>query len=73
MYLARDGRSLNKIAIAALPDVGYLWRLKQGHKVTPSRDLLIRLALVLRLEPQELDLLLLAAEYAPIRARAAQG
>jgi hypothetical protein len=68
-YLARDGRSLNKVAHAALIDVGYLWRLRAGTKTRPSRDVLIRLGLALRLEPEELDELLVAADYVPITLR----
>ncbi|HLC42150.1 MAG TPA: helix-turn-helix transcriptional regulator [Methylomirabilota bacterium] len=68
-YLDRDGRSLNRIAQASLVDVGYLWRLKAGLKKRPSRDLLIRLALALKLEPEELDVLLVTADYAPITLR----
>jgi hypothetical protein len=70
-YLRRDGRSLNRIAQAALVDVAYLWRLKAGERRAPSRDVLIRLALALRLEPEELDELLVAADYAPITLRRA--
>lgn len=68
-YLARDGRSLNQIAQSALIDVGYLWRLRMGQKRHPSRDVLIRLGLALRLEPEELDELLVAADHAPITLR----
>jgi transcriptional regulator with XRE-family HTH domain len=68
-YVQRDGRSLNRIAMAALVDVAYLWRLRAGQKHRPSRDVLIRLALALRLEPEELDELLVAADYAPITLR----
>ena len=68
-YLERDGRSLNRIAQAAQVDVAYLWRLKRGQKVRPSRDLLIRLALILKVDPGELDLLMLAADCAPITRR----
>src|SRR5215211_5146763 len=65
-YLERDGRSLNAIARAALIDVAYLWRLREGEKCHPSRDVLIRLGLALKLEPEELDELLVEADYAPI-------
>ena len=68
-YLQRDGRSLNRIAQAALIDVAYLWRLQSGQRRNPSRDILIRLGLALRLEPEELDQLLVAADYAPITLR----
>jgi hypothetical protein len=50
--------------------VAYLWRLREGARRAPSRDLLIRLGLALRLEPEELDELLVAADYAPITLRA---
>ena len=69
-YLERDGRSLNRVAQAALIDVAYVWRLCEGARRGPSRDLLIRLGLALRLEPEELDDLLVAADYAPITLRA---
>jgi transcriptional regulator with XRE-family HTH domain len=68
-YIERDGRSLNRIAQAALVDVAYLWRLRSGEKHRPSRDILIRLGLALKLEPEELDELLIAADYAPITLR----
>lgn len=68
-YLERDGRSLNQIAQAAWMDVGYLWRLRAGQKQHPSRDVLIRLALALKLEPEELDELLVSADYAPVTLR----
>ncbi|GEM_PF-3014418 len=68
-YLERDGRSLNRIAQGALIDVGYLWRLQHGERINPSRDVLIRLGLALRLEPEELDELLVAANYASITLR----
>ena len=68
-YVARDGRSLQAIARAALLDVAYLWRLREGQRRRPSRDVLIRLALALHLEPEELDQLLVAAEYAPVTLR----
>jgi hypothetical protein len=68
-YVSRDGRSLNRIAQSALLDVGYLWRLRAGEKRRPSRDVLIRLALALKLEPEELDQLLVAVEYTPITLR----
>ncbi len=68
-FIARDGRSLNRIAQAALIDVAYLWRLRQGTKRRPSRDILVRLGLVLKLEPEELDELLVAADYTPITLR----
>ena len=69
MYVERDGRCLNRIAQASLVDVAYLWRLREGTKRRPSRDLLIRLGLALRLEPEELDEVLVAADYAPITLR----
>ncbi len=68
-YIARDARSLNAIAQASLVDVAYLWRLRAGHKRNPSRDVLIRLGLAMRLEPEEVDPLLVAADYAPITLR----
>lgn len=68
-YLDRDGRSLNRVAHAASVDVGYLWRLRAGEKCKPSRDVLIRLGLALRLDPEELDELLVASDYAPITLR----
>ena len=68
-YVERDGRSLNRIALGALVDVGYLWRLQHGERINPSRDVLIRLGLALRLEPEELDELLVATNYAPITLR----
>jgi len=68
-FLRRDTRSLNRIALNALVDVGYLWRLQHGQQENPSRDLLIRLALALHLEPEELDELLVATDYAPITLR----
>ena len=68
-YLQRDGRTLNGVAHAALVDVGYLWHLKAGTKQRPSRDVLIRIGLALRLEPEELDELLIAVDYAPVTAR----
>jgi hypothetical protein len=68
-YIGRDPRSLNRVAQAALLDVAYLWRLQAGEKRHPSRDVLIRLGLALRLEPEELDELLVAADYAPITLR----
>lgn len=68
-FVARDGRSLNRIAQAALIDVAYLWRLRTGNKQRPSRDILIRLALALKLEPEDLDELLIAADYTPITLR----
>lgn len=70
-FLERDGRSLNQIAHAALMDVGYLWRLRSGEKRKPSRDVLIRLGLALHLEPEDLDEVLVAADYAPITWRRA--
>ena len=70
-YLKRDRRSLNRIAQGALIDVAYLWRLQRGQRTNPSRDVLIRLGLALRLEPEELDQLLVAADYAPITLRRA--
>lgn len=70
-YLRHDGRSLNQIAQAAVVDVAYLWRLREGQKGSPSRDVLIRLALALRLEPEELDEILVAVDYAPITSRQA--
>ena len=69
LYADRDGRSLNEIALSALIDVAYLWRLRAGQRRQPSRDVLIRLALALHLEPEELDQLLVAADYAPITSR----
>ena len=69
-YMTRDGRSLNRIAQSALVDVAYLWRLREGDRRNPSRDLLIRLGLALRLEPEEVDELLVAANHAPLTLRA---
>jgi hypothetical protein len=60
---------LNRIAQAGLIDVAYLWRLRAGERRNPSRDLLIRVGLALRLEPEEVDELLVAADYAPITLR----
>jgi hypothetical protein len=68
-FVERDGRTLNGVAQAASVDVGYLWHLRAGSKQRPSRDVLIRLGLALKLEPEELDELLVAADYAPITAR----
>lgn len=68
-HVRRDRRSLNRIAIAAQIDCGYLWRLQSGQKQRPSRDVLIRLALTLHLEPGELDELLIAADLAPVTWR----
>lgn len=68
-YVDRDGRSLNEIALCGLIDVAYLWRLRAGQRRQPSRDVLIRLGLALRLEPEEVDQLLVAADYAPITLR----
>jgi hypothetical protein len=69
VHIKRDRRSINRIAIAAQIDGGYLWRLQSGHKHRPSRDVLIRLGLVLGLEPDELDEILVAADLAPITWR----
>lgn len=69
--IERDGRTLNGIALAACLDVGYLWRLRAGDRQRPSRDVLIRLGLALRLDPEEVDQLLVAAEFAPITGRRA--
>lgn len=49
--------------------MAYLWRLKSGGKSKPSRDTLIRVALVLGLDPEELDEILVSADYAPITFR----
>jgi hypothetical protein len=68
-YLQRDGRTLNSVALAASVDVGYLWHLREGTKHRPSRDVLIRLGLALRMEPEELDEILVAADFAPITTR----
>ena len=68
-YLERDGRSLNRVAQAARST----WPTSGGcarAPARPSRDLLIRLGLALRSEPEELDDLLVAADYAPITLRA---
>lgn len=68
-WLHRDHRTLNRIAQDAQIDVAYLWRLKNGQRNRPSRDLLIRLGLVLHLVPEEMDELLVSADYAPITYR----
>jgi hypothetical protein len=68
-FVRRDGRTLNAIASVASIDVGYLWHLQAGTKQRPSRDVLIRLGLALKLEPEEMDELLIATDYAPITAR----
>lgn len=74
-YLERDGRSLNTIAHEAYLDVGYLHRLKTGHKLksgnnhSPSRDVIIRIGLALRLTIDELNELLDSADYALITRR----
>jgi hypothetical protein len=57
------------VALAASVDVGYLWHLREGTKHRPSRDVLIRIGLALRLEPEELDEILVAADFAPITTR----
>lgn len=68
-YLGGDSRSLNRIAQEAQIDVAYLHRLRTGERQHPSRDVLIRLGLVLELEVAELDELLVTAEFAPISSR----
>jgi hypothetical protein len=73
LYLGRDARSLNRIAQAALIDVAYLWRLREGEKRGPSWEILIRLPLTLRVETGELDELLVAAGYTPMTLRPLQG
>ncbi len=53
-------------------DQAYLWRLEKGDRKNPSRDLVLRLALSLvqgssMLSLHDIDDLLLAADYAPLR------
>ena len=59
-------RSLQKIAITAGVDVGHLSSLMRGVRINASIRALVRLALALNLEPEELDRLILAVGYASL-------
>ena len=63
------GRSVNSVAQEASVDPAYLWRLMHGQRKKPSRDLLIRIGLVLQLTPGEVDEILAAADYLPLTLR----
>jgi hypothetical protein len=66
-YLSRQDRSYAQVAAGAEIDVAYVFRLCNGRKANPSRDVLIRIAgWGLGLAPHEIDELLLAADYAPL-------
>lgn len=68
-FIKRDRRSVNQVAHEAALDTGYVWRLKNGQRKKPSRDVLIRLGFALRLEVEEVDQLLTAADYIPLSFR----
>jgi len=58
--------SLGEITVTAGVDVGHLSTLMRGVRITATTRALVRLALVLRLEPEELDRLILAAGYSSL-------
>ena len=67
MYLHRKAWSYSRVAADSGVDVAYVFRLCNGHKTNPSRDVIIRIGgWGLRLAPHEIDELLLAADFAPL-------
>lgn len=65
-YFDRAHSSYSKVADLCWVDVAYLHRLVNGGKSQPSRDVVIRLAIGLRLDVGETDELLMAAGHAPL-------
>lgn len=65
-FFFRQRCAYGKVAAAAHLDVKYLHQLVQGKKHNPSRDAVIRIGTALKLGLDDMDELLLAAEYAPL-------
>jgi len=65
-YFDRAHLSYSKVADLCWVDVAYLYRLANGGKSRPTRDVVIRLAIGLRLDVGETDELLMAAGHAPL-------
>jgi hypothetical protein len=66
-YLHHKACSYSTVAANSGVDVAYVFRLCNGHKTNPSRDVIIRIGgWGLRLAPYEIDELLLAAGFAPL-------
>ena len=58
-----EDRSLQVLAITAGVDAGHISRLLRGVTNTATPRALVRLSLALKLEPEELDSLFVAAAY----------
>lgn len=66
-FCERNGRSRHDaIAAEAHLDAAYVYRLQMGEKRHPSANVVIRLAIALKLTVSETDELLMSAGYAPL-------
>ena len=65
-YFERTELSYCRVAQLCWVDVAYLHRLIGGHRSNPSRDIVLRMALGMRLTVAETDELLMVAGHAPI-------
>ncbi len=74
IYRKLTGKSRYRLAQLSGIDQAYLLRLERGEQTNPSRDLVIRLGLALVFGSEaatleNVDELLLSAEYAPLQRR----
>ncbi len=69
--VTKAGASKHALAQFAGLDSAYVWRLACGRKRNPSRDVVLRIGLALvhasrSIEAEDIDRLLLAADYRPL-------
>ena len=74
----KSGKSRYKLAQYSGLDESYILRLESGEKRNPSRDTVMKLGFALvsgcpEVAMDDVNALLLAAEYAPIRTRGERG
>jgi transcriptional regulator with XRE-family HTH domain len=60
------GLSFDQLSSRSLVDRRYLWDLESGKKGNPGRKILLRIGIRLRLEVEELDVLLQEAGHLPL-------
>ncbi len=60
------GLSYDQLSSRSLVDRRYLWDLETGKKGNPGRNILLRIGIGLRLEVEELDVLLREAGHLPL-------
>lgn len=66
-FRSEAGLSYSKFECASGVDATYLWELENEKKLNPTRDIIFRLALGLRLDCEQANELLIAAKRLPLK------